>query len=93
MKIKYLYNQHLMRKSKKAQITPLRSKHTSSMSSTYASPRLTQTLGVAAQINALIPRYMLKRVLPTRCDMTLFMHQNMLAVAWNNSWKLHTTLL
>jgi hypothetical protein len=31
---------------------------------------------------------MLKRVVPTRCDMSLFMHQNMLVAAWNNSWKL-----
>jgi hypothetical protein len=77
-----------MRKSIKTQITPLRSRHTSSMSSTYASSRMIQTLGVAAQINALIHRYMLKRVVPTRCDMTLFIHQNMLAVAWNSSWEL-----
>jgi hypothetical protein len=32
----------------KTRITPLRSKHTSSMSNTLAPPRLTQTLGVAA---------------------------------------------
>jgi hypothetical protein len=82
-----------MRKSIKTQITPLRSKYTTSMSNTYASPRLTQTLGVAAQINALIHRYMLKRVMLTWCDMTLFMHQNMLAATWNNSWNYyHTTL-
>jgi hypothetical protein len=54
------------------------------MSSTYAFPRLTQTLGVAAQINALIHRYMLKRVVPTWCNMSLFRHQNMLAAAWNH---------
>jgi hypothetical protein len=38
---------------------------------------------------------MLKRVVPTRCDMTLFMHRNMLVSAWNNSWELlahYTTL-
>jgi hypothetical protein len=79
-----------MRRSIKTRITPLRSKHTSIMGSTYASPRLTQTLGVVAQINALIHRYIVKRVVPTRCDMTLFMHRNMLAAAWNNSWKLLT---
>jgi hypothetical protein len=84
-----------MRRNINTRITPLRSKHTPSMSRTYASPRLTQTLGVAAQISTLIHRYMLKRVVPTRCDMTLFMHWNMLAAAWNNSWKLvayNTTL-
>jgi hypothetical protein len=58
------------------------------MSSTYAFPRLTQTLGVVAQINAPIHRYMLKRVVPTRRDMTLFMHRNMLTTAWYHSWKL-----
>jgi hypothetical protein len=77
-----------MSKSIKTQVTPIRSKHTTSMSSTYASPRLTQTLGVAAQINALIHHYMLKRVVPTWCDMTLSMHPNMLVATWNNSWRL-----
>jgi hypothetical protein len=77
---KSIYTLHTMRRSIKTRITPLRSKHTSSMSSTYASSRLTQTLGVAAQINALIHRYMLNMVVPTRCDMTLFIHRNMLAL-------------
>jgi hypothetical protein len=74
-----------MRKCIKTQITPLRSKHTTRMISRYTSSRLTQTLEVVAQINALIHRYMLKRVVPTRCDMKLFMHRNMLTAAWNNS--------
>jgi hypothetical protein len=42
------YNLHTRGKSIKARITPLRSKHTSSMNNTLSSPRLTQTLGVAA---------------------------------------------
>jgi hypothetical protein len=86
-KTKYII-QHLMRKCIKTKITPLRSKHITSMSSTYASSRLTQTLDVAAQVNTLIHHYMLKRVVPTWCDKTLFMSLNMLTTTWDNSWKL-----